>query len=135
MADQKKQQAQAGKSEGAETCDLLVRHGHVLTMDAKRTVYPDGAVAISGTRIVAVGPTAKVAGRFKSRRVIDAGGGLAFAQKPRAKLAIVRAGPRVYCLDRNAPAEQSVFSKIDHSHSALAECFEDAIVRDRASDH
>jgi cytosine/adenosine deaminase-related metal-dependent hydrolase len=72
------QSGDAGRKSGAvggpEQCDLLVRHGHILTMDSKRTVYPDGAIAVRGTRIVAVGPTAALAGRLKPRRVIDAGG-------------------------------------------------------------
>ena len=58
---QKKQQVPAGK---AERRDLRPagRQWPRLTMDGKRTVYPDGAVAINGTRIVAVGPTARSSG-------------------------------------------------------------------------
>ena len=56
------------------------------------------------------------------------------AQKARAKVTIFRAGPRVYRLDRDAPAEHGVFGKIDHTHSALAKFFENAIVRECASD-
>ena len=57
-----------------QDCDILVRNGFVITVDAARTVYPAGAVAILGRDIVAVGPEREVAARFKGRRVLDAGG-------------------------------------------------------------
>src|SRR5262245_4006668 len=58
----------------AQACDLLVRNGYVITLDEQRRVYPSGAVAITGRRIVAVGPDAEV-GSFTAKRTIDAGGG------------------------------------------------------------
>jgi cytosine/adenosine deaminase-related metal-dependent hydrolase len=57
------------------TCDLLIIHGYLLTMDAQRTVYPDGAIAITGNRIVAVGPSTAIEAAWTSARRIDAGGG------------------------------------------------------------
>ncbi len=56
-------------------CDLMIVNGYVLSMDDKRNVYPDGAVAITGSRIVDVGPTRLVTARAKARRTIDAAGG------------------------------------------------------------
>ncbi len=41
--------------------DLLLRGGVVITMDGTRRVIEDGAVAIIGDRIAAVGPTAEIA--------------------------------------------------------------------------
>jgi 5-methylthioadenosine/S-adenosylhomocysteine deaminase len=55
-------------------CDLLVTNGYVVTMDERRTLYPDGAVAVAGGRIVDVGPAAEVVAGVRPRRVIDAGG-------------------------------------------------------------
>jgi cytosine/adenosine deaminase-related metal-dependent hydrolase len=52
--------------------DLLVSGGTVLTMDGARRVIEDGAVAVSGGRIVAVGPRAEVAAVYPAPRVIDA---------------------------------------------------------------
>ena len=49
-----------------------MRNGHILTLDPDRTVYRPGAVAISGTRIRAVGPQADILGAFEADRVIDA---------------------------------------------------------------
>jgi cytosine/adenosine deaminase-related metal-dependent hydrolase len=46
-----------------------------VTADARRTVYPAGAVAIEGRRIAAVGPEAEVVGASEALRVLDAGGG------------------------------------------------------------
>jgi cytosine/adenosine deaminase-related metal-dependent hydrolase len=58
-----------------QSCDLLIVHGHVLTLDAGRTVYTDGAIAVSGRHIVAVGPTAEIEKAWSARRRIDARGG------------------------------------------------------------
>jgi cytosine/adenosine deaminase-related metal-dependent hydrolase len=58
------------------TCDLIVRGGLILTLDPRRTIYRSGAVAISGSRIVAVGRDADVLGSFRSNRVLDAGGAI-----------------------------------------------------------
>ncbi|MCE2942410.1 MAG: amidohydrolase family protein [Gemmatimonadota bacterium] len=52
--------------------DLLVTGGTVITMDATRRILDDGAIAIRGDRIVAVGPSREVAGRFAARRTINA---------------------------------------------------------------
>ncbi|MER9396482.1 MULTISPECIES: amidohydrolase family protein [unclassified Mesorhizobium] len=57
-------------------CDTLIRNGYLITMDAERTVYACGAVAVSGNAIVAVGRDADIAARFLPRRVIDAKGGV-----------------------------------------------------------
>ncbi|WP_448661959.1 amidohydrolase family protein [Sphingomonas sp. CJ20] len=51
--------------------DLLIRNAWVVTMDAERRVYRDGAIAVSGDRIVAVGPSAKVERQVAPRETID----------------------------------------------------------------
>lgn len=56
-------------------CDLLVRNAYVITLDEQRRVYPSGAVAILGARIVAVGPDAEVGAAYTGAQTIDAGGG------------------------------------------------------------
>lgn len=56
-------------------CDALVTNGHVLTMDDGFTAFPDGAVAISGRSIVAVGPAADAVG-VQAGEVLDARGGI-----------------------------------------------------------
>jgi len=52
--------------------DLLIAHGTVITVDAARRVIEDGAVAVHGQRIVAVGDTPALQGRFRARKTIDA---------------------------------------------------------------
>ncbi len=56
--------------------DLLVTGGTVVTMDAQRRVIEDGAVAIRGDSIVAVGPRAEIESRFEAAQTIDAHGAL-----------------------------------------------------------
>jgi 5-methylthioadenosine/S-adenosylhomocysteine deaminase len=55
-------------------CDLLVRNALVATFDARDTFLPDGAIAITGNRIVAVGPTDAVAARYAADKTINAEG-------------------------------------------------------------
>jgi 5-methylthioadenosine/S-adenosylhomocysteine deaminase len=55
-----------------ERVDILIASGTIITMDSARRVIEDGAVAIRGQRIVAVGPTAELRARFVARQVIDA---------------------------------------------------------------
>ena len=57
--------------------DLLISHAdYVVTVDRERRILRDGAVAITGGRIAAVGKTAEVAPRFPAAEVIDARGKL-----------------------------------------------------------
>ncbi len=55
--------------------DILIRNGRVLTMDPNQAEIPDGAVAIQGDHIAAVGATASI-GTRSARKVIDADGGI-----------------------------------------------------------
>ena len=50
----------------------MIVHGTVITIDAHRRVLDDGAIAVNAERIVAVGPTADLAGRFVATKTIDA---------------------------------------------------------------
>ncbi|GAB2668563.1 amidohydrolase family protein [Nocardia goodfellowii] len=56
-------------------CDLLLTGGTVLTVDDARTVYEQGAVAITGSRIVAVGSCADLRD-WRADTVIDCTGRL-----------------------------------------------------------
>lgn len=53
--------------------DLLIRHAWIVTLDAERRVYRDGAIAIVGDRIVAVGPSDEVERTVAAWEVIDGG--------------------------------------------------------------
>ncbi len=66
--------APAGALQRARRVDLVVSGGTVVTMDAQRRVIEDGAIAVQGGRIVAVGTRADITGRFAARERIDARG-------------------------------------------------------------
>jgi len=55
-----------------EPADALISGGTVVTMNGERRVFNDGAVAVRGDTIVAVGPRAELEARYESRQVIDA---------------------------------------------------------------
>ena len=59
---------------GARAVSLLVTNGIVVTMDGAGLVIPDGAVAIDGTDIVGVGPSADVIAKFRARQTVNAAG-------------------------------------------------------------
>jgi 5-methylthioadenosine/S-adenosylhomocysteine deaminase len=59
----------------AETVDMLITHAHLFTMRGDGVGYVgDGAVAVKGSRVAAVGPTAELKARFCARETIDAEG-------------------------------------------------------------
>ena len=59
----------------ARPIDLLVTHAHLLTMAGSGVGYlADGAVAIEGSQILAIGPSAQLTERYEATEVIDAAG-------------------------------------------------------------
>jgi 5-methylthioadenosine/S-adenosylhomocysteine deaminase len=52
--------------------DLLIEHGTVITVDTERRVIEDGAVAVLGDRIVAVGTTAELQALYRAQRTLNA---------------------------------------------------------------
>lgn len=57
-----------------ERVDLIIRGGTVVTMDGASRVIDNGAVAIRRERIVAVGTTREITGKYRATRIINAGG-------------------------------------------------------------
>lgn len=66
--------AGAAQPQRARSVDLIVSGGTVVTMDESRRVIEDGAVAVEGGRIVAVGKRSDIVRRYAAREVIDARG-------------------------------------------------------------
>ncbi|WP_156841711.1 amidohydrolase family protein [Novosphingobium aquimarinum] len=60
-----------GEAATPVTADTLIRHAWIVTMDEERRIYRDGALAIRGDRIVAVGPDADVAAHVDAAETID----------------------------------------------------------------
>ena len=58
----------------AERIDLLLINAYVLTMDESFQQYPDGAVAVKGDEIIAVGKSHQLEKSFQARQVMDCGG-------------------------------------------------------------
>lgn len=57
-----------------EHADLMVRHAFLITMDHEDSIVADGAIAVCGADIVAVGPDQEIVRRFSADRTIDAQG-------------------------------------------------------------
>ena len=53
---------------------LVITGGIVVTVDGARHIFNPGAVAIDGTDILAVGPVAEIAARFRGAEQINASG-------------------------------------------------------------
>ncbi len=54
--------------------DILLTNAAVLTMDAAYTQYEQGAVAVSGNHIVAVGPEKDITRQYEGKETLDCGG-------------------------------------------------------------
>src|SRR6202041_2287221 len=59
-----------------DKADLLIVHGTVVTMDPQRRVIDDGAIAVLGDSIVAVGKSAEIESKYEAPKTIDARGGI-----------------------------------------------------------
>src|SRR5882672_5222502 len=65
--------AQTAKKEKA---DLLVSGGTMVTMDGQRRILEDGAIAVKGDAILALGPRAEIEVKYAASQAIDAKGKL-----------------------------------------------------------
>ena len=63
---------QTGIKDDPDTADLLILGGTVVTMDTQRQVFENGAVAIVGGAIAAIGPEAEISNRFLADETIRA---------------------------------------------------------------
>ena len=55
------------------TVDLMIVHAHLFTMQGAGVGYVrDGAVAVTGSAVTAVGPSADVTSQYQARQVVDA---------------------------------------------------------------
>ena len=62
----------AAMTESKSEVDLLIQHGVTIPIDGMQSIIHDGAVAIDGGRIVAVGTTQEICDGYTGRRTIDA---------------------------------------------------------------
>jgi 5-methylthioadenosine/S-adenosylhomocysteine deaminase len=58
-----------------QSADTII-NGTIVTMDASRNIYNDGAIAISGDTIAAVGPRAEIEASYRAAQTVDARGKL-----------------------------------------------------------
>ena len=66
----------AGAQSAPRQVTTIVAGGTVVTVDGARHIYTPGAVAIDGTTIVAVGPAADIAARFRAAEEINTVGSI-----------------------------------------------------------
>ncbi|HKE55614.1 MAG TPA: amidohydrolase [Pyrinomonadaceae bacterium] len=64
------------QSKRKQPADLLVLGGTIVTMDGTRRILDDGGIAVSGGRILAIGPRTEIASSYSSRQVLNAAGKL-----------------------------------------------------------
>ncbi len=57
-----------------EKADLLISGGTVVTMDAGRRLVENGAIAVRGERIIDLGPSAEILGKYDAARRVSARG-------------------------------------------------------------
>ena len=62
---------------GSDRADILVLGGIVVTMDERRTILPDGGLALRGDSILALGSRAQIAADYTAAAIVDAAGCLA----------------------------------------------------------
>src|SRR5882672_1946923 len=60
------------RAQSKQSVDLLITRGTVVTMNPSRDIQEDGAIAIKGDTIVAIGPRAELSARFQPKQIIDA---------------------------------------------------------------
>jgi len=65
-----------GQASDKQRVDLIVSGGTIVTMDSKRRLIDDGAVAATSDSITAIGPRAEIEAKYESPRKIDARGKL-----------------------------------------------------------
>ncbi|MGJ7575052.1 amidohydrolase family protein [Variovorax sp. RB2P76] len=63
-------------NEGKMDVDLLITAGCIVTVDRQRRILRDGAIAVKGRDIVAVGPRAELLAKYRGQKTIDAPQGL-----------------------------------------------------------
>ena len=61
-------------SAAPQPADLLITHAYIVTMNAAKEIIPDGALAIKAGRIIAIGPSIKIAGQYRATKTINADG-------------------------------------------------------------
>ncbi|MDZ4159787.1 MAG: amidohydrolase [Anaerolineaceae bacterium] len=61
-----------------EFADLLLTHALIVTQDDRRTIVPDGAIAIRGGRIQALGSTREIMERYDAKEKINLSGQIIF---------------------------------------------------------
>src|SRR5277367_1115806 len=59
-------------SSSKQHADTIISGGIVVTMDPQRHIYDDGAVAVKGDEIVAVGPRPEIEAKYESGQTVDA---------------------------------------------------------------
>jgi 5-methylthioadenosine/S-adenosylhomocysteine deaminase len=59
-----------------QPADLIIAGGTVVSMDAKRSIQDDAAIAIKGDTIVAIGRREQIAAHYQSAQTLDATGKL-----------------------------------------------------------
>lgn len=66
----------SGASHPPQSCDLLVHGAFLVTVDEERRIFADGAIAVTGRHIAAIGTSSDVRAAWRGKREIDVKGAL-----------------------------------------------------------
>ena len=67
-----------GLKKAMKSADKIVSGGRIYTMDDQQRVWSDGAIAIQGTEILAIGRTEDIVNEYQADETIDAAGKMVF---------------------------------------------------------
>ncbi len=65
---------QQNKNKNLKETSIIIKNGIIVTVDSIGTILPNGAIAIDGDKIIAIGKNEEILNKYRSENIIDAKG-------------------------------------------------------------